>query len=306
MLTPLQEETLERIRPPRDAREPAHPDLAPTLRRRLDEGLADIDDELVVTKRKLALVHGCERHLLATDGNFEWSPPAAKGTVVHKAVELLVYRRGEPTPIDLVDEAIAALEAADGRSIGAFLAGLGEPDRTGLVADAARMVEGFMTTFPPLRRAWRPVAEGRVSIGVADGRIELIGKPDLTLGVPDGRVPGRVILDLKTGSPHRAHRDDLRFYALLDTLRCGVPPLQIASVFLDSGAVEVEAVDDGCLEAALRRTIDGTKRLAELEAELREPNERAGPMCRWCPDLDVCATGRAHAERDESDSAPTW
>lgn len=329
MLTPLQFATLDQLRPPRDEREPADLDAVDDLRNRLDEALTEIADrcaegpdsraegpdsgggnqggdrpDLVVTKRKLALVHGCERHLVETDDDFSWSVPAARGTVTHKAIELFIYRRGEPTPIDLAEEAIAALEAEGNRSIGSFLADLGEPHRTGLLADVARLVDSFVSMFPPLPRSWRPVAEGSIRVSAAAGRVQLLGKPDLTLGGPQGDVPGRVIVDLKTGSPTRTHRDDLRFYSLLDTLRNGVPPLKVASAFLDSGTVEVENVDGGTLEAALRRTIDGAARLAELAAGEREPTERAGPMCRWCPVLDSCATGRVHADPDVIDDLP--
>ena len=51
------------------------------------------------------------------------------------------------------------------------------------------------------------------------GRVVLSGKADLTLGQPEGTGAGKVIIDLKTGGFAPVHREDLRFYALLEA--CG-------------------------------------------------------------------------------------
>ena len=60
----------------------------------------------------------------------------------------------------------------------------------------------------------------------------LSGKYDLTLGTSEpvgeageGMRAGKVIVDLKTGLRNLTDREDLRFYALIETLLVGVPPL---------------------------------------------------------------------------------
>ena len=58
---------------------------------------------------------------------------------------------------------------------------------------------------------------------------------DLTLGVPRGGESRKVIVDLKTGRLLHRHREDLRFYALIETLVRDVPPRLLASYSLDSG-----------------------------------------------------------------------
>ena len=100
------------------------------------------------------------------------------------------------------------------------------------------------------------------------------------------------IIDLKTGSPRVGHRDDLRFYALLDTLRIGVPPRLIASFYLDTGIAEVEPVTEALLDATVARTVDGAVQIAELRAGTRAPIHRPAHQCRWCPVLSTCDVGR--------------
>ena len=77
----------------------------------------------------------------------------------------------------------------------------------------------FLECFPPLEARWRPVTESRLRADLCDDRIVLSGKVDLTVGRADGLRAGKVLLDLKTGGFAPAHREDLRFYALLETLR---------------------------------------------------------------------------------------
>jgi len=113
------------------------------------------------------------------------------------------------------------------------------------------------------------------------GRVLLRGKVDLALGRAEGTQAKVLIVDFKTGRPLPVHTDDLRFYALLETLRVGVPPYRLATFSLDSGTGVSEDVDEQVLLAAARRTVAGVARLIELE-EGRDALLRAGPACRWC------------------------
>ena len=99
----------------------------------------------------------------------------------------------------------------------------------------------FLECFPPLRAAWRPVTESRLIVELCGSRIRVQGKVDLTIGTADGLRAGKVIIDLKSGVASTSHRDDLRFYALLETIRIGVPPRLIASYYLDQGIAHTEA-----------------------------------------------------------------
>jgi hypothetical protein len=249
------------------------------------------DRPLFVSKHALSSVHQCEAHHLAGDGDFEWSPPTARGTVAHRAIELGVHVVGEPVPTELVDEAIARLIDSTA-PIARYLESLGQYDRAELRSLAVNHVSRFFDCFPPLKAVWIPRTESRVAVDLAGGRIRLSGKVDLTLG----RAGKKVIIDLKTGWPNASHREDLRFYALLDTLALGVPPRKVASYYLDQAEAHPEDVSDGSLVAAARRTAAGVIRLIELHHEQADPMRRPGASCRWCPLSHDCAPGRAYLD----------
>ena len=90
---------------------------------------------------------------------------------------------------------------------------------------------------------------------------------DLTLGVPRRGESRKVIVDLKTGRLIHRHREDLRFYALIETLVRDVPPRLLASYSLDSAAAETEEVTVDLLRSTLRRTLDGVERMVEIRFE---------------------------------------
>jgi hypothetical protein len=96
----------------------------------------------------------------------------------------------------------------------------------------------FQGSFPPLkplRRELAPISELRVRAELLGGDLVLSGQIDLVLGVPDRLEPNRatrLVVDLKTGSAYPEFAEDMRFYALVMTLRFGVPPYRAASLFL--------------------------------------------------------------------------
>jgi RecB family exonuclease len=299
-LNPAQRRTLAALGATTAERPTFADDVGPRLRAELESGLADAladlapDEYLVITKHLLGQVHGCEVRLLveeAAGDEFTVTVPIARGAIAHKAIELGIHWRGEPLPLDLVDEALARLATTD-HWLTDFLQTCSEADRAELRATAADRVAKFFESFPPLDARWRPVTESSQTVELADGRIRLRGKVDLTLGTARGNQAGKVIIDLKTGSPNPVHRDDLRFYALLDAIRLGVPPRLVASFYLDLAEARTEPVTDDLLEAAVARTVDGVRRLTALRAGSVEPVHRPSPGCRWCLHLGDCPMGR--------------
>jgi hypothetical protein len=150
--------------------------------------------------------------------------------------------------------------------------------------------------LPPLERSWRPVTESRSRVELLDGRVVLSGKVDLTLGWARGTTAGKVIVDLKSGAFSPSHREDLRFYALVETLKLGTPPRLLASCYLESAQLHPEEVAEDVLLAALHRVADGVRRMVELLHHDHVPALRPGPACRWCPALPDCTVGRSHLE----------
>ncbi|MFN8019136.1 MAG: PD-(D/E)XK nuclease family protein [Acidimicrobiales bacterium] len=299
-LTPAQRRTLDALGATAGERPTFDPDLADRLRAELEAGLAEVvadlgpDEDLVVSKHLLSQVHACEVRLVAEEAAgdpFEVTLPIARGSVAHKAIELGIHWKGEPLPLALVDEAMASLAATD-HWLTDFLQTCTDAQRAELRGEAGDRVHKFFECFPPLEPRWRPVTESRQTVQLVDGRVVLKGRVDLTLGTARGMQAGKVIVDLKTGRPSPLHRDDLRFYALLDALRLGVPPRLVASFYLDLAEARTEEVTEGILEATVARTVDGIVRLAALRAGTTAPVHRPSPACRWCPVLDSCDVGR--------------
>lgn len=306
-LNPAQQEVLDLLGAAPDERPTFAPSLRDVLLAELEDGLAEIapelttDDPLFVSKRALSNVHGCElRHVVERGADFSWNATIARGSVAHKAIELSVHWRGEPDPLDMVDEAMARLaNGTDG--LADWLTTCPEGERAELRALANERVVTFFECFPPLKARWVPVTEGRLRADLLGGRVVLSGRTDLSLGRANGSIAGKVIIDLKTGAFSPSHLDDLRFYALVETLRLGTPPRLLASYYLDSGRAHPEAVTEGLLHAAVERTIDGARILHQLEVGTKEPVTRPSRSCRWCPALAGCGAGRAHLGDDDLD-----
>ncbi len=304
-LLPAQQVTLDAIRTPADRRPTYAGNFSAELRAEAEAALAGLVDSardidrrgMWVSKRDLAGIFGCEaRHLADAGAPFAWSVPTARGTVLHKAVELSTHRRFEPA--HAVGAAIERL-VADDDNLGAFLAGASEGERADLTANCVALLARFSETFPPTQQAWRPAAEVRARARLCGGAFVLSGKYDLTLGTPspldepDGfQRAGKVIIDLKTGSRSPTDPEDLRFYALVETLSVGVPPLGIGSFYVAEGRIEHETVTAEVLETALRRTVDGIGRLIAARRGEHEPHRIPGPACRWCPIAADCTPGQ--------------
>ena len=97
--------------------------------------------------------------------------------------------------------------------------------------------------------------------------------------------------------PAGYHRDDLRFYALIETVRMGVPPRALATYYLDAARVEVEEVTPAVLDAALARTIDGTRKLIEVLRAQRAAMVSPGRAVRLVPHPQRLLGGHGVLER---------
>jgi CRISPR/Cas system-associated exonuclease Cas4 (RecB family) len=295
-LTPVQVRTLEALR---RSSEPVvfDPDLVEDIRAEMREALEAFAERLApnqqvwVSKHAIGTVLDCEEHHLIPD-DFEWKPATAKGQVAHRAIQLTLSWRGEPNPTELVDEAMARL-ADEERGIGMWIANLSPADEADLRGQSVERVTKFMESFPPLDRRWNPLTESTAR-WPNDGPIILQGKVDLMIGKPAGNESRKVIIDLKTGRPNVKHRQDLHFYALVETLVRSVPPRKVATFYLDAADIHAEDVSERMLRTAVRRTLDGINAIVELQAEGREPVRRPGVTCRWCVLADTCDDGKAY------------
>jgi hypothetical protein len=305
-LTPAQERTLGLLR---RSGEPVVFDQAflADLRDEAEQAFAELSErldhhELFITKHTLSSVHECEVHYLAPD-DFAWTPARARGSVAHKAIQLMLNWRGEPTPRDLVDDALIRLGDEE-RDFGRWIASLSPGDEADLRGQAVERVTKFSETFPPLDKRSNPTTEAAAQWPLS-APILLRARVDLVVGRPEGNESRKLIIDLKTGRVSPRHREDLRFYALVETLVRDVPPRKLATFYLDAAQPMVEDVTEALLRSSLRRTLDGINALIELQVEGRPPVKRPGVSCRWCPLLAECAEGQAHlCRQDDPDIDP--
>ncbi len=306
-LTPAQQDVVALLGAARADRPEFDPDLRHHLRDRLESALGpvvadvDPDDPVWVSKHRLGQVHGCEAKYRA-DEVFVVSAANARGVVAHKAIELSISLAGSVEPLDLIEEAVSRLEHSDQRGdrwVAEWLRTCSEVERAEVKAEANDRLVKFLDCWPPLNPRWRPAPESRLYADLCDGRVVLAGKVDLALGRAEGNRAGKVLVDLKTGRAHANHREDLRFYALVEALRIGVPPRKLATHYLDSGRLEPEEVTEDLLWAAVERTVDGVTAMVALSEPDRPLVKKPGPPCGWCPIADDCEEGQAFLTDDD-------
>lgn len=303
-LNPLQQVILDELGLP-----PGWEPLPSSVVTSIEEQLLDLltpikgrftaDNPLRVNKHQLATVHGCEKfHMLQREAPFAWNINTVRGTIAHKAIELMLNWNGQVVPQTIVDAAITSVAENPRESASDFISSLPSHELAELRGAVVSAVTTFIECFPPIKPAWRPIVEYSASYSMFDQSVIFTSRMDLVLGAP-GR---KVIIDLKTGRLSQTHRDDLRFYALIETLRSRMAPRQVGSYSLDAARLDNEDVSEGLLQAAVRRAAQGTLLIADLVLKTREPELRAGVQCRWCPLNDSCEPGRQLLRQLSGDS----
>jgi hypothetical protein len=257
---------------------------------------------LRLNKRRLTEVHGCEGHAVAArDAEFVASVPTTRGALAHKAIEFVIVSGYRHSPLIAVDLA-AQFFREEGSEFGPapFLYACSEAQRLELTRDACDAVTKFVGDWPRIPASWDPRVD---SASVVDfGKVRVTARPDLVLGVPSDTRARVFAVDLKTGVAYDFHRADVHFYALVETMRTRRPPWRVATYYLDQGTYTYDDVDNGLLEAAARRLIDGARLLAELSGG-RPARLSPGRSCRICPAASTCATGEPFLTSERGVSA---
>jgi hypothetical protein len=302
-LTPAQRRTLDELIGKGASRPVFSADLAHRLRAELRGALEPLElpRSVWLGKHRLNDLGKCEglfqAGLAGETPPFQHRRPTAAGSLAHKAIEIDVPRRRADDVATVVERAVRQLVAGD-EAFGAYWRDLDDIDASDVRAEASRLVEQFRMTFPPIPGAWTPMVE--FPIRQEFGRVTVSGRVDLVIGGQDLEEPmraRRLAVDLKTGRAWPEFPEDMRLYALLLTLRTGVPPFRVASVFLDSGEWQAEDVSEEVLFHAAGRVIEAARAWTELLGG-RGPSLRPGPHCRWCPRAPTCPALAAAARLD--------
>lgn len=296
-VTAVQQRTLDRLIGA-EPRPVFAADVAQRLRDRIEDAVRglDLSEPLWLGKERLNDLARCEGKLAAAvlgeREPFAHSRTSAIGTLLHRAIELEVGARDDADAHSVARKAADRLFEDEPR-FATYWRELDLLDQDDHLLDVVRRLTHFRGSFPPLRQirtALAPVAELRVRAELLGGAMVLSGQVDLVLGRPDPLAPGRasrLVIDLKSGGAYPQYPEDMRFYALLMTLRFGVPPYRVASVFLESGEWQSEDVDERTLHHAADRVIAATRSVAALRAG-RAPELRPGRHCAWCARASSC------------------
>ena len=78
----------------------------------------------------------------------------------------------------------------------------------------------------------------------------------------------------------------MRFYALLESIRLGVPPRMVATYYLDRSEFSSENITENVLESALFRVEDGIERIVNILFKGSEPQMCSSEWCGLCPDQE--------------------
>jgi hypothetical protein len=273
-------------------------DLEQRLRDRIEEAVRGLEltEVLWLGKERLNDLGRCEgmfwSGLSGEAPPFAHNPSTATGVVQHRAIEAVVGARDDIDPHQAASLA-ATRTAQKEERFAEYWRGLSDPERDDLLMEVARRTTLFEGSFPPLRALRRdlaPVTELSLKAELLGGSLVVSGRVDLVLGRLDQARPTRaqrLLIDLKTGAAYPQHAEDNRLYALLHTLRFGVPPYRVASFFLEGGTWQSEDVHQDLLFHAADRVIAAARAGAALRAG-RATALTPGRWCAWCPRADAC------------------
>jgi hypothetical protein len=260
---------------------------------------------LLVTKSRLTRItcDGLQREPVP----YQHAWANARGTLTHAAIELDVDGLRSTSSTEVAARAwqrLATDRVGDPASLAAWLNGRDEAERSLLVAESAALLDGFREVWPVLdTSAVRVHTERRLVADLGGRAIRLQGVPDLLVTSPrrDGHAR-TLLIDLKTGMPRgQQDRDELRFYALLATLRDGSPPFRWATLYVTEGRVEHEDLSEAVLAVAAERVADAIRQAARIVRVTQGEAEEhlvGGAWCSRCRRESACPVAGARYGAD--------
>jgi len=138
------------------------------------------------------------------------------------------------------------------------------------------------------------VVESNAKVELFGGAVVMSTRADLVIGAPGSKV----IIDIKSSRIMSSHREDLRFYSLVETLRSRQSPRLTATFSLETQRIDAEDVSLSTLSVAVHRLVQGAQLLHELDKEKRTPTRRSGSTCFWCPLAANCSEGQEFLNGD--------
>lgn len=153
-------------------------------------------------------------------------------------------------------DALAGLQvASDGGGVIRAIAGLGPRDQRRLRGALISQVNRLVEIWPTLDPRWAPRTDEHLLAPVAGGRVMLAAQVDLAIGHPAVDQVPVTFITATSGMVGSAPWRRLLFAALVETLRSGMAPWQVAVVSAVTGSVEMRQVTSNDLRALGQRVV---------------------------------------------------
>lgn len=302
--TPAQQRVLDDLLGWHDDR-PVVPDgFADDLERELADAVAPAvaripdGERLYLSKSTLDALVCDGRWIDLEESPFEPTPRMVAGRLSHRAIELDLGSRREIVGRDVVQHAWDDL-ATQAQWYSGVMVDVDRVTGSAMRHQAEQELLEFRDTFPLLPASVAVRSEVPMRAQLGGGSLVLSGVPDLVVGEARDDRARLLLVDLKTGQRYeQRERQDLRFYALLATLKYRQPPFRWATFYLAEGAWDAEDLDADLLRGVVRRVALAVDRAVTLR--WYRPDDDAlkltgGPWCRFCSRRPDCPA----AFRDE-------
>ena len=207
---------------------------------------------MVLTKDLVGRALACgSDHPATGDGGRSPNGPLAVGFLM-KALfrQLIVLGRID----DPMADGLAALAVDGHEQLVDWITRLAPADLAELGAEVDRQATGLVRRWPALSPGWLPRTQQTLRARLPGTTVSLVARVDLAVGRPAVDRASVGLVELRSGVRRPEHAADLRFCALIETLRTGVPPFVVATYYSRNGELDVEPVDGDVLVAAARRT----------------------------------------------------
>lgn len=273
---------------------PIHaPEIVSELRARILDGTSRslerwTEKSLYFTKSQYMLSVRCEGEMVAASRQPRTgtSPAAVVGTVAHRGVQLS-YTHPNRAVSSYVDSALTGARVAD-QTLDAWWSQQSVASQSDMLMQVTSKITNFIDDFPPLDPSWGPRFEEPMSAKI--GRLTIAGRADLVIGRPRGDMRQTMMLiDLKTGALKDEHTNEAYYYALVATLRHGVPPWRSLVYSLASGEYTEPDITETVLLDACSSLVQGVNAFVDTMTESRTAKLNPGNHCRWCPSSGFCA-----------------
>ena len=220
-------------------------------------------DRLIVTKDRLTRALSCPVHRTVDRfGARTFAIPLACGVLIDALFRQIVTIGSVGDPMTDALDAMAMDERQ--ASLVAWIDELAPADRAELRSEVDRQARGLGARWPVLEASWLPRTQESMRAILAGGAVELSARVDLAVGRPAEDEASVAIVEVKSGARRSAHRDDLRFYALVEALRNPAPPFAVATYYSRTGELDVEPVTQELLVEAAHRCAAGIRVLGAM------------------------------------------